>query len=80
MHLGSTIVASILFQGLPLLFLQKRQRGAAQNHGHRIDYFLARRSLLPNIEKAEIIKEETDSTNNPLLLDLLFKFWFLELG
>lgn len=42
----------------------------ANNHGHRIDYFLASRSFVPQIAKAEIIKECTLSTNNPILLEI----------
>lgn len=43
-----------------------------KNHGHRIDYFLASRSFVPSIERAEIIKDYTVTTNNPILLE--FKY------
>lgn len=42
------------------------------NHGHRIDYFLASRSLEPQIARAEIIKNITASTNNPILLEFRY--------
>lgn len=41
-----------------------------KNQGHRIDYFLASLSFLPQISKADIINDITVSTNNPILLDL----------
>lgn len=44
----------------------------ANNHGHRIDYFLASCSFEPQIVKAEIIKECTVSTNNPILLEIKY--------
>ena len=43
-----------------------------KNHGHRIDYFLASESLLPEITSAEIIKDVTISTNNPILLEFSY--------
>lgn len=42
----------------------------AGNRGYRIDYFLASRSLEPQIVSAGIIKECTVSTNNPILLEI----------
>ena len=45
-------------------------RVRADNQGHRIDYFLASRSFTPKITKAEIIKDCTVSTNNPILLEI----------
>ncbi len=44
----------------------------ANNHGHRIDYFLASRSFEPQIVNAAIIKDCTASTNNPILLDIRY--------
>ena len=44
----------------------------SNNQGHRIDYFLASRSFEPHIVKAEIIKDCTVSTNNPIILE--FKY------
>lgn len=44
----------------------------ANNQGHRIDYFLASRSFEPQIVRAEIIKDCTVSTNNPILLELKY--------
>lgn len=44
----------------------------AKNQGHRIDYFLASRSFEPQIVKAEIIKDCTVSTNNPILLEIKY--------
>lgn len=44
----------------------------ANNHGHRIDYFLASRSFEPQIVKAEIIKDCPVSTNNPILLEIKY--------
>lgn len=43
-----------------------------KNHGHRIDYFLASESLLPEITRAEIIKNIMVSTNNPILLEFSY--------
>lgn len=40
------------------------------NQGHRIDYFLASRSFVPYITQADIIKDITTSTNNPILLTI----------
>lgn len=45
-------------------------RGSGQ--GHRIDYFLASESLLPEIIHAEIISDITASTNNPILLEFRY--------
>lgn len=44
----------------------------AQNRGHRIDYFLASESLLPDITSAEILQDITASTNNPILLEFSY--------
>lgn len=44
----------------------------AKNQGHRIDYFLASNSLTPQITRAEIIKDYTVSTNNPILLEFRY--------
>lgn len=41
-----------------------------KNQGHRIDYFLASQSLVPQIVRSEIIEDITTSTNNPILLDI----------
>lgn len=42
----------------------------ANNHGHRIDYFLASRSFEPQIVKADIINNYTVSANNPIILEI----------
>lgn len=42
------------------------------NQGHRIDYFLASESLLPEITRAEIINDIVSSTNNPILLEFRY--------
>lgn len=42
------------------------------NQGHRIDYFLASLSFEPQIVRAEIIKDCTVSTNNPILLEIKY--------
>ena len=44
----------------------------ANNQGHRIDYFLASHSFEPQIVRAEIIKDCTVSTNNPILLQIKY--------
>ena len=44
----------------------------SNNQGHRIDYFLASRSFEPQIVRAEIIKDCTVSTNNPILLEIKY--------
>ena len=41
-----------------------------KNQGHRNDYFLASRSLVPQIVRADIINDITASTNNPIILDI----------
>lgn len=41
-----------------------------KNQGHRIDYFLASQSLVPQIVRSEIIEDITTSTNNPILLEM----------
>jgi exodeoxyribonuclease-3 len=53
-------------------FFRNDAKVRANNQGHRIDYFLASESLLPVIQKADIIKDVTSSTNNPIILDLTF--------
>ncbi len=42
------------------------------NHGYRIDYFLASESFVPQIRRAEIIDDVTVSTNNPILLEFSY--------
>ncbi|MDE6268397.1 MAG: endonuclease/exonuclease/phosphatase family protein [Muribaculaceae bacterium] len=44
----------------------------ANNQGHRIDFFLASRSFEPQIVRAEIIKDCTISSNNPILLEIRY--------
>lgn len=44
----------------------------ANNQGHRIDYFLASRSFIPQIIKSEIIKGCDITTNNPILLEIKY--------
>ncbi len=51
-------------------FFRNNPEVRADNQGHRIDYFLASRSFTPKITKAEIIKDCTVSTNNPILLEI----------
>lgn len=41
-----------------------------KNQGHRIDYFLASQSMVPQVVRADIINDITASTNNPILLDI----------
>lgn len=43
-----------------------------KGQGHRIDYFLASESLLPEITRAEIINDIIASTNNPILLEFRY--------
>ena len=43
-----------------------------KNQGHRIDYFLASESLIPEFTRAEIISNITISTNNPILLEFRY--------
>ncbi len=43
-----------------------------QNQGHRIDYILTSDSLVPEITRADIIKDITVSTNNPVLLEFRY--------
>ena len=44
----------------------------ANNQGHRIDYFLASSSFEPQIVRADIIKDCTASTNNPIILEIKY--------
>lgn len=53
-------------------FFRNDPKVRANNQGHRIDYFLASRSFEPQIVKAEIIKDCTVSTNNPILLEIKY--------
>lgn len=53
-------------------FFRNDPQVRAQNHGHRIDYFLASRSFEPQIVKSEIIKDYTVSTNDPILLEIKY--------
>lgn len=53
-------------------FWQNDPTVRANNHGHRIDYFLASRSFEPHIVNADIINDCTASTNNPILLDIRY--------
>ena len=53
-------------------FFRNDQQVRANNHGHRIDYFLASRSFEPQIVRAEIIQNYTVSTNNPILLEIKY--------
>lgn len=53
-------------------FFRNDPQVRADDHGHRIDYFLASKSFEPQIVKAEIIKDCTVSTNNPILLELKY--------
>lgn len=49
-------------------FFQNDPKIRASNQGYRIDYILASQSFVPQITRAEIIKDVTASTNNPILL------------
>ncbi|MEE0978695.1 MAG: exodeoxyribonuclease III [Muribaculaceae bacterium] len=51
-------------------FFRNDPKVRENNQGHRIDYFLASKSLIPNIQQAEIVKDITASTNNPILLTI----------
>lgn len=42
------------------------------NHGHRIDYFLASSNFEPHIVRAKIIENCTVSTNNTILLEIMY--------
>lgn len=53
-------------------FFRNDPKVRAENQGHRIDYFLASRSFESQIVKAEIIKDCTVSTNNPILLEIKY--------
>ncbi len=53
-------------------FFRNDPQVRANNQGHRIDYFLASRSFVPQIVKAEIIQNYTVSTNNPILLEIKY--------
>lgn len=53
-------------------FFRNDSKVRANNQGHRIDYFLVSRSFEPQIVRAEIIKDCTVSTNNPILLEIKY--------
>lgn len=53
-------------------FFRNDTKVRANNQGHRIDYFLANHSFEPQIVRAEIIKDCTVSTNNPILLEIKY--------
>lgn len=53
-------------------FFRNDPQVRANNQGHRIDYFLASRSFVPQIVKTEIIQNYTASTNNPILLEIKY--------
>ena len=49
-------------------FFRNDKEARAKNQGFRIDYFLASRSMEPNITRAEILKDFAVTTNDPILL------------
>ncbi len=50
-------------------FVQNNKEYREKNMGVRLDYFLASESFVPQISKASIIKDITDSPSNPILLE-----------
>lgn len=67
-NLIDTYRAFNLFSSEYTYFFRNDKDVRAKNQGHRIDYFLASRSFEPNIARAEIIKDFTVTTNDPILL------------
>lgn len=53
-------------------FAQNNKEYREKDMGVRLDYFLASASFVPQISEATIIKDITDSTSNPILLE--FKY------
>lgn len=53
-------------------FFRNDPKAREKRQGHRIDYFLASESLLPEITRAEIISDIIASTNNPILLEFSY--------
>lgn len=51
-------------------FYQNRPEYRLANQGHRIDYFLVSADLIPTIKFCKILTDITDTTNNPIILDL----------
>lgn len=51
-------------------FFRNDPKVRANNQGHRIDYFLASKSFIPYVAEADIIKDITASTNNPIILTI----------
>lgn len=51
-------------------FYQNRPEYRLANQGHRIDYFLVSADLIPTIKFCKILTYITDTTNNPIILDL----------
>lgn len=49
-------------------FFRNDKEARSKNQGYRIDYFLASRSLEPNIVRVEILKDFAVTTNDPILL------------
>ena len=61
-----------LFESEYSYFFRNDKEVRAKNQGHRIDYFLASRSLEPNITRAEILKDFAVTTNDPILLQFTY--------
>ncbi len=53
-------------------FFRNDPKVRKKNEGHRIDYILASESIVPEIIQAEILKDFTVSTNNPVLMEFRY--------
>lgn len=53
-------------------FVQNKQEYRKKQMGVRLDYFLASKSLVPYISKADILSEPTVSPSNPIILEFRY--------
>ena len=53
-------------------FFNNKSECRIANQGFRIDYFLVSESLLPYINKSEILTDVFETTNNPILIEIDF--------
>lgn len=51
-------------------FFQNKPEYRLLNQGFRIDYCLVSEELLPYLTKSEILTDVTDTTNNPILIEI----------
>lgn len=57
-------------------FFQNRPEYRLANQGHRIDYFIVSRKIMPFVDKSEILTEIFDTDSSPILLDINIPKYF----